>query len=186
MQDALNGNSGWHSKPWRIAAWSAAAGLMLIPVAVQLASGNFGWDAFDFVFAAFILLTGCLLFDFAARRAPNFSYLAGAGAALAAGFGLVVVNGAVGLVGSENEAHNLLFGLPILVAIAGAAVARGRAEKLAAAMLAAGVAHIAVSAALLIRAGGRSDGDPLAEVVGLSVFAAIWLASAWLFRNAGR
>lgn len=186
MQETMNGNGGWHSKPWRIAAWSAAAGLMLLPVSIQLISGNFGWDAFDFVFVAVILLTGCLLFDFAARRAPNFSYLAGAGAALAAGFGLFVVNGAVGLVGSEAEAHNLLFGLVILVAIVGALLARGRPERLSRAMLAAGIAHIAVSAALLIRAGGRSDGDPLAEVIGLSVFAAIWLASAWLFRNAAR
>lgn len=177
--------AGWGSGPWRIAAWSAAGALMLLPILVQLISGNFGWTIGDFVFAAIILFGSCLLFDLAARKSPNFSYLAGAGAAIAAGFGLVVVNGAVGLVGSEGEAHNLLFGIVLLVAIAGAVTARGRAAGMAQAMLAAAVAHILVSVGLLVVAGG-ADADPLAEILGLSVFAAFWLAAAWLFRIASR
>jgi hypothetical protein len=179
-------NKGWRSGPSRVAAWTAAAGLMLVPVSVQLIRGDFGWDMFDFGFAAAILSASCFIFDLAARKSPNFSYLAGAGAALAAGFGLFVVNGAVGLVGSEDEAHNLMFGAVLLTAIAGAAVARGRPAALAGAMLAAAIVHIAVSAGLLIRAAGVSDGSFGTEVVGLSVFAAMWLASAWLFRGAAR
>jgi hypothetical protein len=146
---------------------------------------RFGWTTGDFVFVAAILFTGCLVFDVAARRAPNFAYLAGAATALAAGFGLVVVNGAVGLVGSEDEAHNLCFLAVILAAIIGTLMARGRPAGMSRAMLAAAAAHILVSAALLIDAGGTSDGDPGMEVVGLSVFAATWLMSAWLFRRAG-
>jgi hypothetical protein len=159
---------------------------MLLPITVQAVSGNFGWSIGDFIFVAVILFMGCFLFDLAARRAPNLSYLAGAAAALGAGFGLVVVNGAVGLVGSEDEAHNLLFIAVILVAIIGAVFARGRSPAMARAMFAAAVVHIVVSVALLIKAGGVSDGDPRMEVIGLSVFAGIWLASAWLFRNASR
>lgn len=55
---------------------------------------------------------------------------------------------------------------------------------MARAMLAAAIAHTLVSAVLLVRAGGVSDGDPRMEVIGLSVFAIIWLASAWLFQQA--
>lgn len=186
MQQALDNDSGWRSTPWRIAAWTAAAGLMLLPIGIKLVSGNFGWSMGDFVFVAIVLLAGCSLFDLAARKAPNLSYLLGASAALAAGFGLFVVNGAVGLVGSEDEAHNMLFLAVILVAIVGAASARGRPEGMARAMFAAAITHILVSAGLLIQAGGVSDGDPRMEVVGLSVFAAMWLASAWLFRTASR
>jgi hypothetical protein len=156
---------------------------MLLPIAIQLFTGNFGWSPGDFVFVAIILLTSCLLFDLAARKAPNLAYLAGAGTALAAGFGLFVVNGAVGLVGSEDEAHNLLFGFVILVAVIGTLAARGRPAGMARAMLAAALAHIIVSAALLIDAAGVSDGDFRMEVVGLSAFAVMWLASAWLFRS---
>lgn len=185
MDGTLN-NPGWRSGPWRIAAWTAAAGLMLVPTVAHLASGGFGWTTFDFVLAGVILLLSCSIFDLAARRAPNFAYLAGSAAALAAGFGLFIVNGAVGLVGSEDEAHNMLFLAVILTAIIGSIVARGRPQGMATAMFAAAAAHILVSAGLLIATGGATDGDPLAQEIGLSVFAAIWLASALLFRKAGR
>lgn len=186
MQDAMNGNGGWNSAPWRIAAWVAAGALMLAPATAALVAPGFGWDAADFAFFAAVLVGGAALFDRAARRAPNFPWLAGAGFALAAGFGLVVVNGAVGLVGSEGAAHNLLFGAVLLVAIAGAVLARGRPRAMARAMAAAAATHMAVSAALLAYAGGSDEGSLAAEVVGLSLFAGLWLASAWLFRNAAR
>ena len=186
MGQTLDSKSGWRSGPWRVAAWAAAAGLFLLPVAFELASSDFGWSPGDFVFWAIILLVSCLLFDWAARKSPNFSYLAGSGAALAAGFGLIVVNGAVGLVGSEDEGHNLLFGLVLLTAIVGAFIARGRAEGLARAMFAAAIVHGAVSAILLIRSGGTTEATLGAEITGLSVFAGIWLVSAWFFRQAAR
>ena len=184
MGGSIN-NSGWHSGPWRVAAWSVAAAIMLVPVSVQLFSGNFGWDAFDFIFAATVLFVSCFIFDVAAKKAPNFSYLAGAGFALAAGVGLFVVNGAVGLVGSEEETHNLLIGAVLLTAIIGAIVARGRPQPMVLAMLAAAVLHIAISAFLLVRT-GVSDGNPQVEVIGLSIFAAMWMASAGFFRSASR
>jgi hypothetical protein len=186
MQQALNDKDGWRSTPWRIAAWSAVAGLMLVPLAAQLVSGGFGWSSGDFVFVAVVLFASCFIFDLAARRAPNFAYLAGAAAALAAGFGLFVVNGAVGLVGSESEPHNLLFGAAILVALVGAVISRGRAAGMARAMLAAAVTHVGVSSALLVAAGGASDADPRMEILGLAIFATVWLASAWLFRRASK
>ncbi len=180
------GNRGWRSGPWRAAAWTAAAGVMLVPTVAHLATGGFGWTGFDFVFLGVILLVSCSIFDLAARRAPNFSYLAGSAAALAAGFGLFVVNGAVGLVGSEDEAHNLLFLAVILVAIIGSVVARGRPRGMARAMFAATGAHVAVSAAWVIGAERTAEPEASMPIVGLGVFAATWLASALFYRNAGR
>ncbi len=174
------------SGPWRRAAWVLAAAIMLVPVSVQLFSGNFGWSIFDFIGVAIILLAGCLIFDFTARRAPNLSYLAGAGAALAAGFGSLVVNGAVGLVGSEDEPHNLLFLFVLIIAIGGAAIAEGRPSSMARAMFTAALTHVFVSVALVLKARGISDGDPQMEVVGLAMFAGIWLASGWLFQHASK
>jgi hypothetical protein len=159
---------------------------MLLPIAVQLTQGHFGWSIGDFVGVAIILVFGSAIFDLAARRAPNFAYLTGAAAALAATFGLFVVNGAVGLVGSEDEAHNIFFFAVLLVAIFGSIIAGGRPEPMAKVMLAAAGTHIAVSTVLLIDADGVSDGDPQVEVVGLGIFAILWLASAWLFRSASK
>lgn len=178
--------SKWRSRPWRIAAWSAGAALMLLPITIQLVSGNFGWSTFDFLFVAVVLLSGCTLFDIAARRAPNFFYLAGASLALAAGFGLIVVNGAVGLVGDEDQGHNLFFLLVILVAIVGFVLARGRPGGASKAMLAAAFTHIVVSGTLMVSAGRFAGPNPGPEIFGLSFFAAMWLGSSWLFRHSAR
>ena len=182
----MNENSGhkatWNSKPWRIAAWVVAACVMLVPLSVQLTHGDFGWHLGDFVAVAIVLLSVCAIFDLAARASPNLPYLAGAGAGLAAGFGLFVVNGAVGLVGSEDEAHNVYFFVAIGIAIIGSFIAKGRAVPMSRTMLAAATSHIVVSAVLLIEANGVSDGDPLAEIIGLSIFALVWLASATFFQ----
>lgn len=184
MKETAEYRAHWNSKPWRVAAWSTAAALMLVPIVVQLTHGHFGWSFGDFVGVALILISGSAIFDLAARRAPNFFYLAGVAAALAATFGLFVVNGAVGLVGSEDEAHNLFFFTVLVVAIFGSILAGGRPEAMAKVMLAAAGTHIAVSTVLLIDANGVSDGDPEMEVFGLGLFAILWLASAWLFRSA--
>lgn len=186
MEAGLGSTGFWNSRPWRIAAWSAVAGIMLIPIAVQLVHGPFGWSAGDFVGVTVILSFSGAIFDLVARRSPNLAYLAAAGTALAAGFGLVVVNGAVGLVGSEDQAHNLFFLVVLTVAVVASVIARGRPISLAKAMLATAGTHIAVSSALLIRADGVSDGDPNMEIVGLGVFALLWLVSAWLFRSSAK
>lgn len=185
MDGTMSGN-GWRNGPWRIAAWTAAALLLLVPAAAHLAGGGFGWTGFDFVLLGVILLVSCSIFDLAARRAPNFAYLAGCAAALAAGFGLFIVNGAVGLVGSEDEAHNIAFLVVILTAIVGSVIAGGRPRGMARAMGAAAAAHIAVSAGLLIATGGATADAFRAQIVGLSLFAALWLGSALLFRSASR
>ncbi len=184
MKEIAQHRAHWNSKPWRVAAWSTAAALMLVPIVVQLTHGHFGWSFGDFVGVAMILLFGSAIFDLTARRAPNLLYLSGVSAALAATLGSFLVNGAVGLVGSEDEAHNLFFFIVLMVAVFGSILARGRPEPMAKVMLAAAGTHIAVSTVLLIDANGVSDGDPGMEVVGLGLFAILWLASAWLFRNA--
>ena len=186
MQGSSTQRGHWNSKPWRLAAWLTAAGIMLLPVGVHLTAGPFGWSFGDFLGIGLILIFGAAIFDLAARRSPNLAYLAGAGAALAAGFGLVVVNGAVGLVGSEDEMHNAYFFSVPAIAILGSILAAGRPVPMALTMLAAAVTHIAVSTTLLIDANGVSDGNPQMEVIGLSIFALLWLASAWLFRSAAK
>ena len=90
--------------------------------------------------------------------------------ALLTGLGLVWVNLAVGIVGSEGNPANLLF-MPIpLLALIGAAIARLRPRGMAWAM--------AVTGALQLL---------LAGVAPFSlIFALPWFASAWLFRKAAR
>ena len=164
--------------PWRIAAWGTAALLLLLPLVAMQFTDEVSWTGFDFIFAGIMLGSVGLVFELTVRMSRNYAYRAGVGFALAAAFLIVWATGAVGMIGDEGNPYNLLFGGAILVALAGAAVARLRPAGMALAMIAAAVAHAAVALGGLVA-------DPRGAVVSL-VFAAPWLLSAWLFRKAAR
>ena len=84
------------------------------------------WTAFDFVFMAALLGGVGLGLELAVRKTRNVAYRMAACAALAAAFLLIWINGAVGIIGSEQEDANLLYGGVLGVALIGAAAARFR------------------------------------------------------------
>jgi hypothetical protein len=158
--------------PWRIAAWGTAALLLLLPLVA-----NAPWTASDFVFMGVLLGSLGLAFELAVRKG-NAAYRMGTGAALAATFLLVWVNGAAGMIGSEYNRFNLLFGGVLAVALIGAILARFEPVGMARAMVAAAIAQAVVGAFGLsadVRGGVLSVG-----------FAGLWLLAAALFRNAAR
>ncbi|HYI42066.1 MAG TPA: hypothetical protein VD768_00375, partial [Sphingomicrobium sp.] len=118
-----------------------------------------------------------LAFEVAVRITSNWSYRAGAGVGLAAGFFLTWSNAAVGYIGDENP-YNIVFFLIVAFAFLGSVLAGFRARGMAVVMVGAGVAH-AVAGAI---------GYPQDPVTGpiTAVFTAMWLSSAWLFHKAAR
>jgi phosphotransferase system glucose/maltose/N-acetylglucosamine-specific IIC component len=94
------------------------------------------WDIFDFaVFGAMLLGVG-VVYALAKRRASNTTYRFAIGVALAAAFLLVWVNGAVGIIGNENNDANMMFFGVLLVGVVGAIIARLRPKGMARAMYA--------------------------------------------------
>ena len=166
------------ANPWRIAGWSMVALLLLLPAVAMQFTSEVNWTASDFVFAAVLMCSVGAAFELAVRMSRDTAYRGGVGAALAAAFMIVWATGAVGMIGDEGDAFNVYFFAVILVALAGAAVARFRAPGMAAAMLVAGVAQIAVSLA------GMTI-DPRGGIVS-AVFGCLWLLSAALFRESAR
>lgn len=164
------------ANPWRIAAWSMAGLLLLLPAAAMRFTSEVNWTAFDFLFAAGMIGFVGGAFELAVRMTRNLAYRAGAGAALAAAFMIVWATGAVGMIGDEGDAYNLLFFGVILVALAGAIIARFRAGGMVWAMAVAAAAHAAVSLAGL-------PIDPRGALVSTAM-AGLWLLSAALFRMA--
>lgn len=179
MMDLAERTNGRRGSRLRILLWGAAAVLLALPaVAMRFGAEGVHWTASDFVFAGVLIGGTGLLLELAVRKSSNLAYRAGAAAAVAAAFLIVWANAAVGMIGSEDNGYNLLFGGVILVALAGATAARFRAAGMAAAMLVAAVAHLAVSL------GGLSADS---HGAGLSAaFAGLWLLSAGLFRVAAR
>jgi hypothetical protein len=170
--------TGKRANPWRIAGWSLVGLLLLLPAVAMRFTSEVNWTAADFVFAAVLMGSVGGAFELAVRTTRSLAYRGGAGAALAASFLIVWASGAVGMIGDEDDSYNLLFLAVILVALAGAAIARFRAEGMAWAMLVAGAGHLAVSLA-----GATIDprGALFSAAIGL-----IWLLSAALFREAAR
>jgi hypothetical protein len=170
---------------WRIAAWAVAALLLLLPLAAMQVTDEVDWTAFDFVFMAALLGGVGLGLELAVRKTKNVACRMAACAALAAAFLLIWINGAVGIIGSEQEDANLLYGGVLGVALIGAAAARFRPARMAPAMSATALAQALVP--VVASTFGLSSNVLVwsPEVLVLTgFFVALWLISAWLFRKA--
>lgn len=159
------------ASPWRIAGWGTAALLLVLPLAMKAP-----WTASDFIFAGLLLGSLGLAFEFIVGRSDSIAYRLGAAVAAIAAFLTVWVNAAVGMIGSGDNPLNLLFGGVLLVALAGAIVARLEAAGMARAM--------GVAAILQAGAGAAGLGTDVRGGVLSMGFAGLWLLSSALFHNA--
>ncbi len=179
-------NSGGRRGRWRKAVWGTAAFLwLLIMVAIQVTAGlNLALT----VAVSVILLIPAGIYELALALRPRSTvYRAAVGVALAAAFLLVWVNGAVGIIGSENQPANQMYAGVLLVGIIGAAIARFRPHRMAIALFATALAQLSVPViALMIWRSQLSWGG--AGMLGVFVmnafFATLFVGSALLFRRA--
>lgn len=168
--------------PWRMVGWGGAATLLVVPLVC-----GFAWTAFDYLFAAAMLGLVGGAFEFAVRRSGNAWYRGGVAAAILTAFLLVWINGAVGIIGSEDNPANLLFFGVIAVAIAGALVARFQAQGMARAMPVAAALQALIGLWVILKGTGYAEPlGPLGLLVLIEGFAGVWLMSAWMFRRAAR
>lgn len=172
---------------WRITAWAIAALLLLLPLVAMQFADEVNWTAFDFAFMGALLGGVGLGMELAVRKTRSAQYRIAAGTALAATFLLVWINGAVGIIGSEQEDANVLYGGVLAVALIGVIIARVRPAGMALAMGATALTQalvpvIALTLELSSIASVRSS-----EVLGLTgLFVALWLVSALLFHKSAR
>jgi hypothetical protein len=117
----------------------------------------------------------------------NALYHAAVGVAVAAAFLLVWINLAVGIIGSEDDPANLMYGGVLAVAIIGAVVGRFQPAGMARALSATALAQALIGViALTAGFGSTAPSFPEAIVFLTGFFAALWLIAAWLFRKAAR
>jgi hypothetical protein len=169
---------GGRGIPWRVVGWSIPAVLLLLPLVAMQLTDEVNWTAFDFVFAAALFGIVGLAFEFIVRKSRSLAYRFGAALAVVAAFLTVWANGAVGMIGSEDNPYNLLFGGVLLVALTGAILARFEPAGMARAMVAAAIAQAVLGAF------GLSTDVP-GGVLSIG-FAGLWLVAAALLRIAAR
>ncbi len=167
---------------WRMAAWMAAALLLLLPLIAMQFTDEVNWSLGDFVLAGVLLFGSLGIYELATRLTGNAAYRGGVGLAIAATVLLVWVNGAVGIVGAEDSDANRMYVAVLVLGLVGAFIARFRAGGMALAMVATALG-LAVVAVIAVASGAGSP----AEVLTLTgFFVALFAGSAWLFRAAAQ
>lgn len=169
---------GRHLIPWRIVCWSIPALLLLLPLVAMRLTDEVNWTASDFVFAAVLFGSVGLAFELIVRKSGSLAYRAGAALAVVAAFLTIWVNGAVGMIGSEDNPYNFVFGGVLFVALTGAIVARLEPAGMMRAMVVTAIAQAV--------AGAFGLGVDVRGAVFSMGFAGPWLLAAAFFWNAAR
>lgn len=173
------------TKILRLTGWILVAGLLITPAIAMRFTDEVQWTTSDFVFAGVILIGAGVIAELAVRASGDWSYRIGAGLAVLPSVLLIWVNGAVGIIGSEDEPANLLYLAVIAAAFVGAVAARFRAGGLSLATTCAAALHASIGVVAVLRGWGEGSARwPQPIIVTSIVFCAMWLVSAALFRRA--
>lgn len=170
-----------------MAAWAAVVGvILLIPLVSMQYSDEFNWGVLDFVFAGTVLFGAALAYELIARK-TTIVYRAAVGLAMATAVLLFWVNAAVGIIGN-GEVFKLMYLGVIAIGIAGALIARFQPQGMTRALYAVAIAQMLVPTIVLAIPSLRGALLEPPGLVGVFIlnagFAALWIASAWLFRKA--
>lgn len=161
--------------------------LLLIPFVAMQFTDEVNWDLFDFVIMGAVLFSIGLSYELIGKRSSKTVYRAAFGAGLLGAFLLFWVNGAVGIIGGENQPANLLYGAVFVVGLIGSLIARFKPRGMARTLFtAAGIQVLVPVAAFFIWPPPTTSWSPsVFGVFALSVFFAIlFLLSAILFQRA--
>lgn len=163
------------------------AGLLLIPFLATKFSEEVTWSGGDFVLMGSLLVGLAVTYEVAVQRVQQKGYRAAMILALLGAFLLFWVNGAVGIIGSEKQPANLLYGVVFAVGLVGAFLSRLRAPGLARTLWAAAGVQLLIPAVAWLVWPQLSWGA--AGVVGVlllnTVFALFFTGAGWLFWRVG-
>lgn len=141
------------------------------------------WSVFDFILFGALLAGVSLALKFVFRSSINAAHRAAMILALATAVLLFWINGAVGIIGSENNDANLMYYGVLAIGVIGALAARLRPKAMSIVMFAVALAQAAVTLIALMGFGAIGPKWPYDVLLLNGFFVSLWLASAWLFRK---
>ncbi len=167
-----------------LAALLIPALLLLVPLIAMRFTAEVKWTGSDFVVAYIVLSSAGLAFRFLFRRATDWTMRAAVTAAVGSTLFMTWVNMAVGLVGRENHAANVMYLGVLAIAVLGTLAAGFRPRGMARTFFAMAGAQLLVPA-IALYAWGVEPVIPVARVFGANAFFAfLFTATALLFRSA--
>ena len=173
-------------KFWRIARWSLAALILLLPLLAMQFTTEVAWDFADFMIFGALLAGAGGVYELAMRVSGHRAYRAATAVALAAAFILIWINLAVGIIGDENNPANLMYVGVLAVGIIGASITRGQPRGMARTLsvMAFAQALVPVIALLFLKIAPISGPAGLIILVLNIGFIILFVGSALLFRRA--
>lgn len=158
--------------------------ILLIPLIAMRFTEEVQWTVSDFTIMGTLLFGIGFAYEVVSRKGSTGLYRGAVGMALFATLLLIWMNGAVGIIGSENNPANLLYaGVPLTLVI-GAVLARLKAQSMAYALFATAFVQFMVPVTALII--WRPDFSP--GVLGVFIlnafFVALYFVSGLLFSRA--
>src|SRR5687768_10557444 len=125
--------------------------ILLIPLAAMLFKvDGWAWDAADFIIMWVLIASTVLAYKLVTSKAASRTYRAATGLGLATGLILIWINGAVGLIGSEDNPANLMYCGVLAIGAIGAVIARLEPLGMARALFATALAQFLVPVVALL------------------------------------
>jgi len=167
--------------PWRIARWTAALVLLLIPAVMMRVSNEWHWTVGSFVVAGIMIGGVGLLYELAEKASASRAYRAGVAIVLVTSF-LTIWTTIV-----RDDGNGIGFLLLVVTAAVGAFAAWFRPAGMARAMLGVAVmqALVGIAVATAPVTANMLDG-PFRALAFSGFFVVLWLIAALCFRAAAR
>lgn len=142
------------------------------------------WDFFDFAQFTMLFLGVFACLIWAVRKAQNRCYRVGIALTLISIFLLIWGNGAVGIIGAENNDANMMFAVLPGIALVGTFLVRGQAFGMQRVLSVMAGVQLLIAIAALIMGFGNSGPGWLWDLIAMSAFfTALWLSVGLLFRR---
>ena len=168
---------------WRLAGVAAGVLMLLLALLGKQLIGEPPWVANVAQVGTLIIGIGIAV-ELASRKTGEAAYRAAVILALGSTLLLVWVNGAVGIIGSENNVANLMYAGVIVVGAIGAIIARFKPGGMARALFAMALVQTLVAVIALVGRLGSPYSGPLEIVSVNGFFVALFTGSAMLFWKA--
>lgn len=164
-----------------IALFIVVSLLMLIPLIAMQYSHEVVWTLSDFVIAWILLFGTGLIFILISTRINNLFYKAAVGLAVVTALFLIWSNLAVGLIGSEDNQANLMYGAVFTVLFLGSIIARLQPKGMSITLLAAAFTQAIICIIAIIGGYGLPENSPMQLVFINGFFITLFLGSSLLF-----
>lgn len=161
--------------------------LLMIPLVAMQFSSEVVWTLSDFIFAFALFFSTGMLYILVAGSSKLLSFKFAVGFSLFSGLFLIWANGAVGIVGTENNDFNLLYFIVIAVGLIGATLSRFKAKGLSFTMFAMASTQFLLGVLALLMGMAKVSESSVIEIISVhGFFITIFVLSALLFRNAAK